>query len=40
MCRSEPSTIGSMVNFMLSFLGLQVVSVCEGSSKKVTNMEF
>jgi len=32
--RSEPSMVTTMVNYLLSFLGLEVVSVCEGSAKK------
>jgi len=32
--RSEPSLVTTMVNYLLSFLGLEVVSVCEGSAKK------
>merc|ERR1712129_612258 len=32
--RSEPSVAAALVNYLLSFLGLEVVSVCEGSAKK------
>jgi len=32
--RSEPSMVATLVNYALAMVGLEVVSVCEGSAKK------
>ena len=34
VARSEPSMVTTLVNYALSLVGLEVVSVCEGSPKK------